>query len=88
VPNLARKSPGTDLLGVALVAGIGFTVSLLIGELAFDTGSERDEHVKAAVLAGSLTSALLAALVLTRRNAVYRRMAEAEVAGQDVSGRS
>jgi Na+:H+ antiporter, NhaA family len=78
----------TDLLGVALVAGIGFTVSLLIGELAFDTGSERGEHVKAAVLAGSLTSALLAALVLTRRNAVYRRMAQAEVAGQDVSGRS
>lgn len=78
----------TDLLGVALLAGIGFTVSLLIGELAFGTGSERDEHVKAAVLAGSLTSALLAALVLARRNAVYRRMSERETAAQDVPGRS
>lgn len=78
----------TDLLGVALLAGIGFTVSLLIGELAFGTGSERDEHVKAAVLAGSLTSALLAALVLARRNAVYRRVSERETAGQDVPGRS
>lgn len=78
----------TDLLGVALLAGIGFTVSLLIGELAFGTGSERDEHVKAAVLAGSLTSTLLAALVLTRRNAIYRRMHEQEAARHGVPGRS
>ena len=28
----------SDLLGVALLAGIGFTVSLLIGELAFGAG--------------------------------------------------
>jgi Na+/H+ antiporter 1 len=41
-----------DLLGLALVAGIGFTVSLLIGELAFGAGSERDEHVKIGVLSG------------------------------------
>jgi NhaA family Na+:H+ antiporter len=74
--ELAEGVTWTDLLGVALLAGIGFTVSLLIGELAFGTGSERDEHVKAAVLAGSLTSALLAALVLARRNAIYRRMYE------------
>ena len=33
-------------------AGIGFTVSLLIGELAFGAGSVRDEHVKVGVLVG------------------------------------
>jgi Na+:H+ antiporter, NhaA family len=76
--ELGDEITWTDLLGVALLAGIGFTVSLLIGELAFGADSERNEHVKAAVLAGSLISTLLAALVLTRRNAVYRRIHERE----------
>ncbi|GAB3808999.1 Na+/H+ antiporter NhaA [Micromonospora zhanjiangensis] len=69
-----------DLLGVSLLGGIGFTVSLLIGELAFGTGSVADGHVKAAVLGGSVLAALLAAAVLTRRNVVHRRAAE-RVAG-------
>ncbi|MBB5140486.1 Na+/H+ antiporter NhaA [Thermocatellispora tengchongensis] len=30
-----------DVLGLPILAGIGFTVSLLIGELAFDAGSDR-----------------------------------------------
>lgn len=38
-----------DMLGMSLLAGIGFTVSLLIGELAFGAGSVRDEHVKVGV---------------------------------------
>ncbi|MHA6781792.1 Na+/H+ antiporter NhaA [Pseudonocardia saturnea] len=32
-----------DVLGVAVLAGIGFTVSLLVGELAYGAGSVRDE---------------------------------------------
>ena len=43
-----------DVFGSSVLGGIGFTVSLLIGELAFGLGSERDDHVKVAVLAGSL----------------------------------
>lgn len=74
----------SDLFGVALLAGIGFTVSLLIGELAFGAGSETGEHVTAAVLFGSLTSALLASVVLVRRNRAYRRIAEREAAGLPV----
>src|SRR5699024_3548100 len=35
-----------DVLGMSILAGIGFTVSLLIGELAFGTSGERDDHVK------------------------------------------
>lgn len=75
-----------DVLGVSLLAGIGFTVSLLIGELAYGTGSERDDHVKIAVLAGSLLSALLAAVVLRRRNAAYRRIEEVEQRDDDGDG--
>lgn len=67
-----------DVLGVALLAGIGFTVSLLIGELAFGAESETGQHVTAAVLFGSLISAVLASLVLLRRNRVYRLIAERE----------
>jgi NhaA family Na+:H+ antiporter len=67
-----------DVLGLALLGGIGFTVSLLIGELAFDAGSERNEHVKVGVLAGSLLAAALAAVLLRARERTYRRMAQAE----------
>ncbi|KQC35764.1 sodium:proton antiporter [Frankia sp. ACN1ag] len=63
-----------DLLGVALLAGVGFTVSLLIGELAFGAGSDRNAHVKAAVLGGSVLSAALATVVLRIRNRVYREI--------------
>jgi NhaA family Na+:H+ antiporter len=70
----------SDVLGVSLLAGIGFTVSLLVGELAFGQGSARDDHVKVAVLAASLVASVLGTVVLRRRNAVYRRIAEAEAA--------
>jgi NhaA family Na+:H+ antiporter len=70
----AEIGPGfgwRDLLGVALLAGVGFTVSLLVSDLSFD--DVRREEAKTAVLVGSLVSALLAALVLGRRNRAHRR---------------
>lgn len=82
----ARIDPGLawiDVAGLAVLGGIGFTVSLLIGELAFGAGSERDEHVKVAVLTGSLTAALLATVVLRVRNRTYRRIHEAEQVDAD-----
>ncbi len=76
-----------DVLGVSLLAGIGFTVSLLISDLAYGSSSPRTEHAKVAVLAGSLISAGLAALVLRRRTAVYRRLAESEQDQSDTATR-
>ena len=55
-----------DIAGVALLAGIGFTVSLLVSDLSF-AGTERDA-AKTAVLAGSLVSAVLGALALGHRD--------------------
>ncbi|SBT42457.1 Na+/H+ antiporter NhaA [Micromonospora narathiwatensis] len=75
-----------DLFGLALLAGIGFTVSLLIGELAFGAGSPEDDRVKAAVLLGSMVSAALASGVLLRRNRVYRRITERESRDSDGDG--
>ena len=55
-----------DLFAVSVLTGCGFTVSLLITELAFGT-SEQGEDVKIAVLAGSLIASVLGALLLRHR---------------------
>ena len=65
-----------DLTGVALLAGIGFTVSLLVAELSFGLGSPHDDHAKVAILTASAIAALLAALVLSTRNRHYREVDE------------
>jgi NhaA family Na+:H+ antiporter len=75
-----------DVLGLSMLAGIGFTVSLLIGDLAYGAGSERDDHVKVGVLCGSLLAALLAAVVLRSRNRMYRQICEAEERDSDADG--
>ncbi len=55
-----------DLVGVAILAGIGFTVALLVADLAFADAEQ--EAAKTAVLAGSLISAVLGVLVLGHRD--------------------
>ncbi|WP_284974429.1 Na+/H+ antiporter NhaA [Arthrobacter sp. efr-133-TYG-104] len=75
-----------DLFGLALLAGIGFTVSLLIGELSFGPGSPHTDHAKVAILAGSLVSALLAAVVLRARNRRYRAVQADEERDEDGDG--
>ncbi|HSL07270.1 MAG TPA: Na+/H+ antiporter NhaA [Pseudonocardiaceae bacterium] len=84
--QLAEGLGWWDVLGLALLAGIGFTVSLLIGELAFGTDSARNDHVKVGILLGSLLAALLAAVVLRIRNTVYRRLCQAEERDANVDG--
>ncbi|MDQ1057605.1 NhaA family Na+:H+ antiporter [Arthrobacter globiformis] len=75
-----------DVAGLSLLAGVGFTVSLLIAELSFGSGSARDDHAKVAILAGSLTAAALAAVVLKARNRHYRRVEEMEARDDDGDG--
>ena len=61
-----------DLIGVGLLAGIGFTVSLLIAELSFEDGSGALAAGKIGILAGSLVSAILAVLFLRVSKRVVR----------------
>jgi Na+:H+ antiporter, NhaA family len=75
-----------DVIGLAMLAGIGFTVSLLIGALAYGEGSLRDEHVKVGVLTGTLTAALLASVLLRLRDRRYRLLAEEEARDADADG--
>lgn len=72
-----------DVFGISVLAGIGFTVSLLIGDLAFGTGSAREDVVKIGVLAGSLLSAVIAAVLLGLRNRQYRAVSETDSEGDD-----
>ncbi|HET6741130.1 MAG TPA: Na+/H+ antiporter NhaA [Kribbella sp.] len=60
-----------DVGAVSVLAGIGFTVALLIAQLAFGTDAAQVERAKAAVLIASVVAALLAALLLARRNRAY-----------------
>jgi NhaA family Na+:H+ antiporter len=75
-----------DVVGLSLLGGIGFTVSLLISELAFGAGTLRDEHAKVGVLVGTLTAALLASVVLRLRNRRYQRIEEEERRDADHDG--
>jgi Na+:H+ antiporter, NhaA family len=59
-----------DVAGVAVLAGVGFTVALLVSDLSF--GPAEAEAAKTAVLAGSVVAGLLAAVVLGRRSRTHR----------------
>jgi NhaA family Na+:H+ antiporter len=61
--DLPANATWPQIYGVALLCGIGFTMSLFIGLLAFDDPSMQD-RVKYGILAGSLLSGVSGYLVL------------------------
>nr|WP_277872971.1 Na+/H+ antiporter NhaA [Raineyella fluvialis] len=71
-----------DLVGVGQLAGIGFTVSLLVAELSFAPGSTAHDHAKVAILSASVIAAALASITLIARNRRYRTIAVEAEAGQ------
>jgi NhaA family Na+:H+ antiporter len=75
-----------DVVGLSLLGGIGFTVSLLITELAYGAGTDRYDHAKVGILAGSLSAAVLATVLLRLRNRRYRRIHEEETVDLDRDG--
>ncbi|WP_424888278.1 Na+/H+ antiporter NhaA [Streptomyces sp. XH2] len=75
-----------DVFAVASLAGIGFTVSLLIGELAFGTDLLLADEVKAAVLVGSLIAAVCASVLLKLRDNKYKKLCADEDRDEDADG--
>lgn len=61
--QLPAKASWGQVAGTALLCGIGFTMSLFIGLLAFNDPAVQD-HVKIGILMGSLVSGLSGALIL------------------------
>jgi NhaA family Na+:H+ antiporter len=62
--DLPANATWKQLYGVALLCGIGFTMSLFIGLLAFPDDAARQDAVKLGVLVGSGLSGLLGWLLL------------------------
>jgi NhaA family Na+:H+ antiporter len=84
--SLSEDLAWPDVFAVSSLAGIGFTVSLLIDELAFKGHPVLADEVKAAVLFGSLIAAVLASVLLKLRNAKYRGLCEEEDRDEDQDG--
>ncbi|GAA1391917.1 Na+/H+ antiporter NhaA [Luteococcus peritonei] len=71
----AELAPGVtwaDVAALSIVTGVGFTVSLLMADLAFADPATA-EGAKAAVLVASLTAAVVAGFALRRRNNHHAR---------------
>ncbi|MGA1225483.1 MAG: Na+/H+ antiporter NhaA [Phycisphaerales bacterium] len=76
--TLAKGIAWRDVGAIGVLAGIGFTVALLIAELGYKGDYETLESAKGAILAASLVAALLAAVALTMRGKHYGRLAASE----------
>lgn len=71
-----------DLLGVFFLAGIGFTVSLVVSELSFGLASPHYDHAKVIILLGSV----LGAFWLVPRNKRHRVVAACDKIDADDDG--
>lgn len=63
IATLPERATWLHILGVGCLAGIGFTMSLFIGTLAFTT-PEQIDAVRVGVIAGSIVSTLLGLAIL------------------------
>jgi NhaA family Na+:H+ antiporter len=64
ISQLPSKSNWMNFYGVSILTGIGFTMSLFIGNLAFVENNQHIDGVKIGVLAGSLLSTLVGYFLL------------------------
>ncbi|HCL84460.1 MAG TPA: Na+/H+ antiporter NhaA [Chitinophagaceae bacterium] len=64
IARLPKGMNTTKLIGMGLLAGIGFTMSIFISNLAFSSDEKMVQSSKVAVLVASLTAALLGWILL------------------------
>jgi NhaA family Na+:H+ antiporter len=84
--SLSSTLRWADVLAVGILAGIGFTVSLLIDELAFEDDLGRQTAAKIGVLLASVLAAVLATIALRARARAYAAIAAVEEADSDLDG--
>ena len=80
IAEMPSNSNWIKLYGVAILTGIGFTMSLFIGNLAFIDELQYGDGVKLGVLMGSLLSTLVGFFVLLiftrKKKKVYKKRKE------------
>ncbi|MCU0890939.1 MAG: Na+/H+ antiporter NhaA [Sandarakinorhabdus sp.] len=64
IVDMPANATTRQVWGLALLCGIGFTMSLFISALAFGEGSPQEAAAKLGIIAGSLASALIGLAVL------------------------
>ena len=64
IAQMPSNSSWLNLYGVSILTGIGFTMSLFVGNLAFAENVQYIDGVKIGVLAGSLLSTIFGYFVL------------------------
>ena len=84
--SLAAPLVWLDVAAIGLLAGVGFTVPLLIAEVAYGDSPLELAAAKTAILAGSITSALLASALLVTRNRHFSAIALVEERDEDGDG--
>lgn len=84
--NLDPSLRWLDVVGVAALAGIGFTVSLLVAELSFGVGTAMGDHAKVGIFVASLVAAVVGSIILTSRNRQYAALAAEEQVDTDADG--
>lgn len=84
--NLDPSLRWIDVVGVACLAGIGFTVSLLVAELSFGVGTELGDHAKVGIFLASVVAAVVGSIILAARNKHYAALEAKEAADSDLDG--
>ncbi|MFD8508753.1 Na+/H+ antiporter NhaA [Streptomyces sp. NPDC059687] len=62
-----------DIAGIGVLTGTGFTVCLIFADLFYDNTPHLTQ-AKSAALLPSASASLVAALILSRRNTLHRRL--------------
>lgn len=75
IADMPKNVTGAHILGVGILGGIGFTMSILIAGLAFPTEPYEVLAAKAAILAGSVSAAVFG---MTFMSAVCKKKADPE----------
>ena len=73
-----------DIAAVSFIAGVGFTVSLLIASLSFAPDHPYAGYARIAVILGSLLSAVLGAIALRVRARTRTDVAEGDATADDI----
>jgi NhaA family Na+:H+ antiporter len=84
--SLSSSLQWRDVAAIGVLAGVGFTVSLLIGELAFGEDGVRGSEAKIGILVASVIAAALASVALLFRRRHYSALYDEEEADTDGDG--